>query len=493
MGDVVVRAADDLDRRALLAVADGARLTIGDELREALRSRRAEVLAALESGGPVYGVTTGMGAASEIRLTAAEQAQHQENLMLARAVGHGEWLGARETRAVLVARIGTFLLGDVGVSAELVDRLVEMLDRDILPAIPRSGIGAAGEIIPLAHLGGAVTGSGEVLDPGSAGGSFSAATALAAVGLAPFALGPKEGVAMLEGVPVTTALAALRSADARMVAEQTTVVVAGALGVIGASLDTFSPEVARGDDVLARVLAAIRSRVRDGAAPRALQAPLSFRVVGSALAHLVRATDALDAAIERSLTGVTDSPAYLGGRFVGTAGFDGFELAADLDALRVALVHLAELSVARLHRLLDDRVTGLARQLSAHPGAHAGMVVVHKHAVGVVHELHRRAAPVSIGARETSLGQEDVQSHSVAAAVEAAHAIVLVRDVIASELLAVVHAVRLSGADTDPDGPLAAADAVVADGVVDRPFGRDIAALTRLLASGWGSDSGEAG
>ena len=109
-------------------------------------------------------------------------------------------------------------------------------------------------------------------------------------------------------------------------------------------------------------------------------------------------------------TGVTDSPAFLGGRFVGTAGFHGIDLAAHCDQLTAALAHAAEVSAARVHRLLDPHVTGLPAQLARTPGPDAGLVAVHKRAAGEVHAMRRLAVATPVGLIETSGGQEDVQS-----------------------------------------------------------------------------------
>ncbi|WP_165063387.1 aromatic amino acid ammonia-lyase [Marisediminicola senii] len=534
-GALVIDTPADLDAAGILRVADGVRLSLSLGLLHTLQSRRALVLRALEAAGPVYGVTTGMGAASEIRLDAAAQALHQNTLMLARAVGSEPWLTPVETRAVIAARLRTFLTGDAGASPALCSRLVDLLNADLLPAIPRTGIGTAGEIIPLAHLGGCVTGSGEFLRPSETGGTgesggtgstIDATEALAAAGLTPLELGPKEGVAMLEGVPVTAALAILASRDALAVAAQSAVIVAAELVVVGATRDPLDARLARGDNELGDALAAIRRLAGEpltaaeadasNPAAAALQAPVSFRVTGHAIAHHSRTVSSLDRAIARALEGVTDSPAFVDGAasadpasvgvFLGTAGFDGFDLAAHLDALRLSTIHLAELSATRLHRMLDDRITSLPRQLSAQPGLNAGMAAVHKRAVGVTHAMVGAATPVSVGTTETSLGQEDAQSYSVEAAVRAIDAGGSAREVLACELLAVMQAVRLRGlaaagategvmdAAAAPLPPelaalLAAADAALPAGVADRPFGRDIYALAALLDSGWGANA----
>ncbi|MFP5315575.1 MAG: aromatic amino acid lyase [Actinomycetes bacterium] len=485
---VLIDSAEHFDTAAVLAVADGAPLRLTPALVEALATRRRQVEGALAGEKPVYGVSTGMGAASDIRLDTAAQSLQQDNLMLARAVGSPPWLDEKSSRAAVAVRLQSFLNGDAGVSAELCVRLTDLLNHRLHPAIPATGVGASGEIIPLAHLGGCITGSGAFLD---GAGARPAAEALAAAGLQPLRLGPKEGVALIEGVPVTTALALLHSRSSRLLADQATAVFAAGLCITGANQDPLDPLVARANAELAAVLDAVRRLAGAPSLPRALQAPLSFRVAGPALAHLLRSTVHLDSAVERATAGVTDSPAFLDGRFLGTAGFDAFDLAAALDGLRTAVIHLTEICAAQLHRLLDERVTGLSRQLSDRPGLHGGMVAVHKRAVGVTHQLLSCSRPSSLGAMETSLGQEDIQSYSIEAAMACSSALTGAREVLACELLALIQATRLApGLPPAMRGQLPSLLAEVADvvppGTGDRPYGLDISAITGVLADGWG-------
>ena len=116
------------------------------------------------------------------------------------------------------------------------------------------------------------------------------------------------------------------------------------------------------------MLARLRAAAGDEPSPRSLQAPVSFRVAGPVLAQVHRAAGLLEAAARRALTGVTDSPAYLDGRFTSTAGFHGIDLAAHCDHLTAAFCHAAEVAAARLHRLMDPAVTGLPAQLARDPG-----------------------------------------------------------------------------------------------------------------------------
>jgi histidine ammonia-lyase len=461
----------------------GSPLELSGSLLGRLTTTRYAVLATLDSGEPVYGVNTGMGAMSKVRLGEAEQRVHQRNLLLGRAVGGPPWLPADDARAVVAARLRTFLTGDAGVSAELCLQLVALLNAGLVPAIPAGGSGSAGEIIPLAHAFGPLVGIGSFLEPG---GGITPAEGV----LPPYELGPKEGIALLAGVPGATGRAALRVRAARVLADRMRLVAAGSIAVIGASRDPYHPFCARGDDVLAAELARILEVAGPESEPRSLQAPVSFRVVGQVAAQLRRSVERLDEAVERALIGVTDSPAYDAGerRFIGTAGFHGLDLAAHCDQLVAALAHAAEVSAARLHRLLDPAVTGLPAQLARDPGPQAGLVAVHKRAVATVHSLRRLALPSAIGALETSNGQEDVQSFSWEAVGGLGEAIRLTREVVACEVLAVQQAFALSKRSIPPGLQefLGAVAAVVPPIDVDRPFGVDIGHLADLLSDGPG-------
>jgi histidine ammonia-lyase len=486
--------AGELDAGAVLAVARGELvLELGDELTGWLDGQRGRMLAALGAGEPVYGVTTGMGALSEVGLDDDARARHSEALLTARMVGGPPWLSPAETRAVLAVRLRTFLNGDAAVSAALCRRLAESIALGVLPAIPRRSTGVAGEIVGLAHLGAALTGAGEVLDPraGAGDGTTPAGRALTAAGLVPLRLGPKEGVALIEGVPMTTALAVLAAEGAREVLRHALTILAGEFAITGAARDVLDPRLARGDDALARVAGRLRDLAGPLPRPHSLQPPVSFRASPQVLAHLGRAIDALDAAIERALGGVTDSPAFLDGEFVGSAGFYGYDLAVHLHALTVALIGVAELGATRLHRLMDPAVTGMNAQLSAEPGPQTGLSPVHKRAVGVAHELRRQAIPSIIGPVETSRGQEDTQAFSLEAAEACRIALDGATEVLACELLAVHQARLLAAGRPDQAVPVAelrsALDALtegLPGTVADRPFGRDVESLRNRLRAG---------
>jgi histidine ammonia-lyase len=299
----------------------------------------------------------------------------------------------------------------------------------------------------------------------------------------PFELGPKEGIALLAGVPGATALSVLAGAEAATVTAMLEAAAGLSIAVAGAPGDTCHPAVARGDEVLGAVLARLRGLA--GSRPaRMLQAPVSFRVAGPVLAQVTRAASALEGAVTRALEGVTDSPAFLDDHFVGTPGFDGIDLAAQCDYLTAAIAHAAEVSASRLHRLLDPAVTGLNAQLAARPGPDAGLVAVHKRAAGEVHALRRLAQPSALGTIETSGGQEDVQSFAWAAASALRAALGRARTVAACELLAGAQGAALADRDgTRLVGCERLRAALAVEPVLaDRPLGPDI---ERLAAGDW--------
>ena len=478
--DLLLSHDDDLDRTAIGAVARGARIQLDPALRQRVAARRDEVLAALSDGRLVYGVNTGMGARSEVQLSQQEQADHQNNLLLARAVGGPPWLSRVEVRALFAVRLRTFLSGDAGVSLSLIDALADVLRSDLVPAVPRAGYGSAGEIISLAHAFGPLTGVGAACDGAS---TITAAEALRASGLMPISLGPKEGIALLQGIPGATARAIILAEDASHLVDRALTIFAMSLTAIDGPHDPYLAAVARGDETHAAVNAKIRARLEgtDGQ-PRVMQAPASFRVAGVVFAHVTRSRAALEAAIDRALGGVTDSPVLIDDEFRGTAGFHGIDLAAHLDQFAAALVHAAEVSTARIHRILDTRFSGLAPQLATTPGA-TGLVVVHKRAVGTVHQLRRTTLSSIAGTTETSAGQEDVQAFAWEAAGNARAALEGFTDVLACEMLVATHALKLSGRPIGAalQSAVDSVDQVVPQVDGDRIYGPDIEALRRLL------------
>ncbi|MGW4526115.1 aromatic amino acid lyase [Amycolatopsis sp. NPDC004378] len=460
--------------------ADGERLELAEPLVETLSRRRKALLTALESREkPVYGVNTGMGRLAGVPLDAHQQAEHQRNLLIGRAVGGPPWLPPADVRALLLVRLRDFLQPWSGVSPELVRFLVDRLNDGFTPAVPRSGLGSSGEIIPLSHAFQTFLGIGTVLEDGV---EVPAAEALARRGAGPYALGPKEGASLLQGSPLAVMHAERGWTEAKRLIDLQTLTEAMAIDVLGAPREVFSPVMAGGDDHLRSVLVSLTSWVGSGPLrPGVVQAPLSVRVAPRALAHAGRVAAELHETSLRWRTMPGDSPSFVDGEFVPGTAYHAVDLGLRMDALTASLVHLGEVSVQRTHRLLDERFSGLPAQLTADPGPRAGLVPLHKRAVGELHALRRLASPATLGSIDTSAGQEDVQAFAWAAGEQLRAAASHLFAITACELIAGSQARYLAPAGVPGLG--AAYDWV--RGVVppvdeDRPLGPEV---ERLIAA----------
>ncbi|TVT10861.1 aromatic amino acid lyase [Amycolatopsis bartoniae] len=462
-------------------IAEGAPVRLDEDLLDAVAAQRLIVLTALTSSErPVYGVNTGMGRLAGTTLTAAQQAEHQARLLVGRAVGGPPWLPAEDVRALFAVRLRGLLTPETGASADAVRFLADRLNDGFVPAVPATGSGAAGEIIPLSHAFQTFLGLGTMLD------GSTAADALAARGAEPYRPGPKEGATFIQGTPIATAHGILRSRDTRQALELQTLAAALTIDALGAPRGLYRPDLAGPDTVLASVLQRVAELTAGGTERGLVQAPVSVRVGPQALAHAHRVADELNDAAERRLATPTDSPAFLDDEFISTGGFHAVDLGLRLDAVTAALVHLGEIGVQRTHRLLDERFSGLPAQLTPEPGPHAGLAPLHKRAVGELHALRRLAAPAALGALDTSSGQEDVQVFALQAGEQLRAALGHLLVITASELITAHQAHVLRGGPGAPalrDVHRRLGELVPPLGE-DRSLGPELTALVAALRSG---------
>ena len=468
-------------RSAIAEIASGELVELSDALLKSVTANRELMLTALTSADrPVYGVNTGMGQLVGVRLTAAEQVEHQRNLLIGRAVGGPPWLPEADVRALLAVRLADLLAPEAGVSADLVRFLADRLNDGFVPAVPRTGSGSAGEIIPLSHAFQTLVGIGTVLEDGV---EVPASDALARRGVEPYELGPKEGASLIQGSPLAVTHLCLSRAAVSRIVDLQAIAAAVAVDVVGAPRGIYAPELGGGDLRLTARLREIHD-LTSGYAPRAglVQAPISLRVGPRALAHADRVADEMSAALDRFWNTPADSPAFVAGDFVSTTGFHAVELGLRMDAMTAALVHLGEISVQRFHRLLDERFSGLNPQLAADPGPQAGLAPLHKRAVGELHALRRLAAPATLGSMDTSAGQEDVQAYAWAAGEQLRTALGHLTAITACELIggSQAHYLRALPAAPALAPHYARLAAVVPPVRVDRPLGPDV---TRLIAT----------
>ena len=477
--DLYQGAAFSLDEGAIPVIAAGAAAV-------------DEILARDE---PVYGINTGFGKLASVRIAAADLATLQRNLVLSHAAGVGAPMPVPVARLMLALKLGSLGQGASGVRVETVRMLAALLEKDLIPVVPCQGsVGASGDLAPLAHMTAAMLGVGAFFVRGV---RVPAPQALAEAGLTPLTLGPKEGLALLNGTQFSTAnaLAGLFEAERLFRAA----LITGALSTDAAKgTDApFDPRIhaVRRHKGQAEVAAALRELMA-GSAIRAshrvddprVQDPYCLRcqpqVMGAALDILRQAATTL----ETEANGVTDNPLIFTGPAVALSGgnFHAEPVAFAADIIAMAICEIGSLAERRLAMLVDPALSGLPAFLTPKPGLNSGFMIPQVTAAALVSENKTRAFPASVDSIPTSANQEDHVSMAAHGARRLREMADNLRGVLAIEWLAAAQ-----GCDFWPmksSAPLEAARAKLRAQVPhlddDRHFAPDIEAAIALLAAG---------
>lgn len=430
------------------AVADGATCALAREAALRVRASRRAVAAATRGGRQVYGVNTGFGQLAQVRIADDRLEELQLNLVRSHAAGVGRPLSERVTRAILVLRANCLARGHSGLRPETLERLFELLGARIHPVIPERGsVGASGDLAPLAHVALVLVGEGEVVHRGR---RMPAAEALRRVKLPPLRLAAKEGIALINGTQVMTAIGILALLEAERLATAADLVGSMTLEALKGSHRAFDPRVHRarphpgqGDsaDNLRRLLRdspiershADCGRVQDAYSLRCM--PQVHGAVRDALAHVRRVL-----AIEVNAS--TDNPMVFadGGDLVSAGNFHGQPVALALDHLATAVCSLGTISERRIERLCNPDLSGLPAFLAKDPGLHSGFMMAHVTAAALVSENKVLAHPASVDTIPTSASKEDHVSMGVTAGLKAATIVDHVAHVLAIEALAAAQA-----------------------------------------------------
>jgi histidine ammonia-lyase len=475
----------------------GARLGLpAAALRRMAASRR--IVEAIAGGDiPVYGINTGFGKLAQTKIAAADLGTLQRNLILSHAAGVGAALDDGVVRLLLVLKAASLAAGASGVRRELVEALLALYHAEVLPVIPEKGsVGASGDLAPLAHLGTVLLGIGEVRLRGR---TLPAAAGLAAAGLAPIELQAKEGLALVNGTQVSTALA-LTGLFA-ITRGFRAAIVAGALSVeaVKGSHRPFDARISalRGQPGQIET-AAWLSALLAGSALNAshqgpdcdrVQDPYSLRcqpqVMGAVLDQLRHTAHTLR--IEAN--GVTDNPLVLAdtGEIVSGGNFHAEPVAIAADILAIAAAEIGSISERRIALLMDTDLSGLPPFLVARPGLNSGFMIAHVTAAALASENKGIAHPASVDSLPTSANQEDHVSMATFAARRLHGIAEHISDIVAIELLAAAQGLDFQR-PLRSSAPVEAAHALIRRQVphldVDRPMAPDIAAIGALVRDG---------
>lgn len=480
----------------VVAVATGhAHVAIAEGARAAIGAARAQVEALIGSQAPVYGITTGVGQLATVRISPADAARLQVNIVRSHAAGVGVPLAEDVVRAMMLLRAHGLALGHSGVRLEVVELLAACLNHRIHPVVPAQGsVGASGDLAPLAHVALALIGEGEVL---SAGRREPAAAAFRRTGLVALQLEAREGVALVNGTQMMTAIGALTVSRARRLLASADIAGAMTLEALCGRAAAFHPRLhqarphAGQQASAANVRALIAgsslidgdpSRVQDAYALRCL--PQVHGAVRDAVAYAA-------GVIEVEINAATDNPLLFPAEALVLSGgnFHGQPVALGLDVLSAALAGLGTIVERRIERLVNPTLSGLPAFLSPDGGLQSGLMLAQYTAAALVSENKVLAHPASVDSIPTSANQEDHVSMGAAAARKAAQVLDNLEQIVGIELLCAAQALEFrAGRETAAGRGTAAAYRAVRERIRpladDRVLASDLAAAAALVREG---------
>jgi histidine ammonia-lyase len=474
----------------------GASIRLAPQSQAAIAESAAAVARIVEKGDPVYGINTGFGKLASVRIDDGDLAKLQRNIVLSHAAGTGPATPAPIVRLMMALKLASLAQGASGVRPATVAMLEAMIGRDAIPIVPAQGsVGASGDLAPLAHMASAMIGVGEIEYGGE---RLDAAEGLARAGLEPLELGPKEGLALLNGTQFCCAYALAGLFDAELVFQSALVTGALATEAARGSDTPFDPRIhaLRGHAGQIEAAAALRALIA-GSAIRAshlkndtrVQDPYCLRcqpqVMGAVLDLLRQAA----ATLGTEANCVSDNPLIFPETDEAVSGgnFHAEPVAFAADMIALAICEIGSIAERRIAMLVDPALSGLPAFLTPRPGLNSGFMIPQVTAAALVSENKQRATPASVDSIPTSANQEDHVSMAAHGARRLLDMAANASAVIGIELLAAGQGCDFNAPLTSSP-PLEAVRARLRQAVPmlgdDRHFHPDIEAANALVRTG---------
>jgi len=412
---------------------------------------RALVEELVEKREVVYGITTGFGKFSDVVISKDETKKLQKNLIISHACGIGNPLSEEVTRAVMLLRVNNLIKGHSGIRLSTIETLIAMLNKGVHPIIPEKGsLGASGDLAPLAHMVLVMIGLGEAIYQGH---RMTGKEAMDLAEISIVELTSKEGLALINGTQVMTAIGALAVYDSIQLIKLADISAALTVEALNGITDAFDPrlhalrphvgQINTGRNMLKLLKGSLRTtkqgeiRVQDAYTIRCI--PQIHGASKDALAYVVEK-------INIEINSVTDNPIiFPDERDVFSGGnFHGQPIALSLDFLAIALSEIANVSERRIERLVNPQLSGLPSFLTSNGGINSGFMIAQYAAASLVSENKTLAHPASVDSIPSSANQEDHVSMGTIAARKAKEILFNAQNVVAIELLCGVQAIDLS-------------------------------------------------
>ncbi len=486
---------DGMKVQDLVAIArEGARIRLAKESVELISKSRRLVEKWLREGRVIYGVTTGFGALSDVVIAPEAAGLLQENILLSHSAGVGDLLSAAEVRAVMALRVKDLARGHSGIRIETVRMLIDMLNCGVVPAIPEKGsVGASGDLAPQAHMSLVLIGLGEAFYEGT---MMSGAEALGKCAMTPLRLEAGEGLALVNGTQMSTAIGGLAVYDAMELSKLSDIAAAMSIEVLLGSRVQFDPRThqvrphcgqaaaARNMRVLTQNSEIVSSHKDCGRVQDAYTLRCSPQVHGASKEAIAYAGKVLETEMNSSTNNpiiFADSEESLPG-----GNFHGQPVGLALDFLAIAVASLANISERRIERLVNPQLSGLPAFLVSDGGLNSGFMIAQYTAASLVSENKVLAHPSSVDSIPTSANKEDHVPMCAHAARKCREVVKNAQTVIAIELLCGAQALDLFTNLKPGTGTLAAYKvlrSVVPHLDKDRVLSHDIDAMVSLIKS----------
>lgn len=469
------------------------RVELEANARERMQQSRSYIESRMGSGEAIYGVNTGFGAFSSVRISQSEIVQLQKNLIRSHSVGVGQPFTEPETRAIMYLRANALATGRSGIRPAVVEKILEFLNAGLTPVIPGQGsVGASGDLAPLSHLALALIGEGEVWKNGAV---VSVAEVLKEKGVQPLELQAKEGLSLINGCQVMTAVGLLNGFEARRLAWMTDLAGAMSLEALRGTRAAFDPIIAAtrphpGEGKTARNLLKLLNtkseiseshtdcnRVQDAYSLRCM--PAVHGAAKDALRHGVQV-------LEIEANSSTDNPLVFAddGKILSCGNFHGEPVAFQLDFMGIALSAMASISECRVEKLINPAMSGLPAFLAPQGGLNSGHMIVQVAAAALVSENKILAHPASVDSIPTSADKEDHVSMGTIASRKFGQILRNAENIVAMEFLSAAQALDLLK-PLRPAGAVKAAYDVIRNDVpfaeTDRVFAKDVEAIKLMI------------
>ncbi len=432
------------------AVARGESVVLSEEARERMFESRQFVETCLKSGDVIYGVNTGFGHFSDVKISREQITELQKNLIRSHCVGVGEPFSREETRAILFLRAKALTRGHSGIRPVVVETLLDYLNQDIIPMIPQQGsVGASGDLAPLAHLALAIIGEGRVWGDGNQ--FVPIHQILEKKSVKPLELEAKEGLSMINGCQVMTAVGLLNLFKAQRLLWMADLAGAMTLEALKGSRKAFDPLISAsrphpGEAKTARNLLKLMGETSDIAKShldcRKVQDAYSLRCMPAVHGAAKDSFRHILSVLEIEANSSTDNPLVFAkeGKILSCGNFHGEPVAYALDFASIAISGLGNISECRIEKMMNPSISGLPAFLSPEEGLHSGHMIVQVAAASLVSENKILSHPASVDSIPTSADKEDHVSMGTIAARKFGSVVANTENILAMEMLSSAQA-----------------------------------------------------